>query len=61
MAKASAPLDVDKRAREKRQAREEDACALASGEKSAEQLRRENGHFAFPKVRVSLRGAKPLD
>jgi hypothetical protein len=34
---------------------------LAAGEKSREQLRRENGHFAFASVRVSLRGAKPLE
>jgi hypothetical protein len=33
--------------------------ALASGQKSRDELRRENGHFAFPGVRVSLRGAKP--
>jgi len=28
---------------------------------SQAQLRRENGVFAFPNVRVSLRGAKPLE
>ena len=49
------------RAREKQISREEDARALASGEKSREQLRRENGHFAFANVRVSPRGAKPLE
>lgn len=52
--------DPKKRAREKQRSREEDLRALASGEKSREQLRRENGIFAFPNVRISLRGAKPL-
>jgi len=61
MAKEPELLDPQDRAREKQQSREDDARALASGEKSAAQLRRENGHFAFPKVRVSLRGAKPLE
>jgi hypothetical protein len=49
------------RAREKKQSRDEDARALASGAKSLAELRRENGVFAFPNVRVSLRGAKPLE
>jgi len=61
MAKEDERLDPQGRAREKQQSREDDARALASGEKSAEQLRRENGHFAFPRVRISLRGAKPLE
>jgi hypothetical protein len=55
------PDDEAKRAREKQISRDEDARALASGEKSREQLRRENGHFVFASVRVSLRGAKPLE
>jgi hypothetical protein len=60
MADEAGKLDLGERAREKQRSREDDARALASGEKSREQLRRENGHFAFSKVRVSLRGAKPL-
>jgi hypothetical protein len=39
---------------------DEDVCALASGDKSREQLQRENSHFSFPNVRISLRGAKAL-
>jgi len=54
-------FDAQERAREKQASRDADARALASGEKSRDDLRRENGHFAFPKVRVSLRGAKPLE
>ena len=54
-------LAVEDRAREKQRSREEDARALASGEKSREDLRRENGHFVFPNVRVSARGSKPLE
>jgi hypothetical protein len=54
-------LDPAERAREKRNSREADARDLASGAKSRDELRRENGVFAFPKVRVSLRGAKPLE
>jgi hypothetical protein len=53
-------LDPQERAREKQRSRDEDARALSSGAKSKEQLRRENGHFAFNKARVSLLGAKPL-
>jgi hypothetical protein len=51
-------LDSAQRAAEKARAREEDQRALASGEKSAEQLRLENGAFAFPpsRVRLDLRG-----
>jgi hypothetical protein len=54
-------FDPKERAREKQRSREEDAQALASGAKTREQLRRENGHFVFPKVRISLRGTKPLE
>lgn len=42
------------RAREKAVSREADARALASGEKSREQLRVENGAFAFPPERIRL-------
>jgi hypothetical protein len=55
------PFDPDDRAREKQISREEDARALSSGAKSPAQVRRENGVFAFPNVRVSLRGAKSLE
>ena len=61
MGHESERLDPAERAREKYLSREEDARALVSGEKSRAQLRRENGLFAFPNVRVSLRGAKPLE
>jgi hypothetical protein len=61
MAEEPERLDPKERAREKQRSREEDAQALASGEKSREQLRRENGHFVFPNVRISARGAKPLE
>jgi hypothetical protein len=54
-------LDPKERALEKQRSRDEDVRALASGEKGRDELRRENGHFAFPNVRVSLRGAKPLE
>jgi hypothetical protein len=47
-------FDPDERAREKAASREADARALASGEKSREQLRVENGAFGFPRDRVRL-------
>jgi hypothetical protein len=46
------------RRREKQRAREADERALASGEKSAEQLRWENGHFARLGARVDYDGAR---
>jgi hypothetical protein len=61
MSKEPERFDPNDRAREKQHSRDEDARALASGERSRMQLRRENGHFAFKKVRVSLRGSKPLE
>lgn len=61
MAKEPERFDPKERAREKQRSREEDARALASGEKSPEQLQRENGHFSFPNARVTLRGTKPLE
>jgi hypothetical protein len=61
MAKVPERLDPKERAREKQLSREEDARALASGKKSAEELQRENGHFSFPNARISLRGSKPLE
>jgi len=54
-------LDPAERAREKQRYREADARALAAGAKTQAELRRENGVFAFPKVRVSMRGSKPLE
>jgi hypothetical protein len=61
MAKEPERFDPKERAREKQRSREEDARALASGEKSREELQRENGHFVFANVRISLRGSKPLE
>ncbi len=61
MAKEPERLDPAERAREKQRSREDDARALASGEKSCEELQHENGNFAFANVRVTLRGAKPLE
>jgi len=61
MIKQPERLDPKERAREKQFSRQEDARALASGEKSREELRRENGHFVFPNVRISARGSKPLE
>jgi hypothetical protein len=61
MAQDHERFDPAERAREKQISRDEDAKALASGAKSADQLRRENGVFVFPNVRVSLRGAKSLE
>ncbi len=61
MAKEIEHFDPKERAREKQRSREEDARALACREKSREQLQRENGHFVFPNVRISSRGAKPLE
>ena len=46
--------DPKKRAEEKRLSREEDARAIASGEKSREQLRRENGAFGFAPSEVRI-------
>lgn len=42
------------RAREKALSREADARALASGEKTREQLHAENSAFAFPPERVRI-------
>ena len=45
------PLSFADRAAEKQRAREADAAALASGELSAEELGRRNGHFALSGMR----------
>jgi hypothetical protein len=47
-------LKPDERARAKRASREADARALASGEKSREDIRRKNGRFVFPDAIVRL-------
>jgi hypothetical protein len=54
-------LNAADRAREKAASREVDARALASGEKSREQLRVENSAFGFPRgrVRVDFARVKP--
>jgi hypothetical protein len=54
-------FDPKERAREKQRSREEDARALASGARSREQLREENGLVLARNVRISLRGTKPLE
>lgn len=47
-------FDPEERAREKQASRDEDARALASGEKSREQLKKENSAFAFPRERLRI-------
>jgi len=47
-------FDPRQRALEKQASRDEDARALASGEKTVEQLRAENGAFAFPRDRIRI-------
>jgi hypothetical protein len=44
--------DPEQRAEEKRRSRAADASAVASGEKTRDDLRRENGSFAFPNARI---------
>ena len=61
MSKQPDHLEPIERAREKQESRDADDRALASGQKSRDDLRRENGHFVFRRVRISLRGAKPLE
>lgn len=45
---------MNDRAREKQASRDADEQALASGEKTREQLRIENGAFAFPRERIRI-------
>jgi hypothetical protein len=56
------PLDPAARAAEKQRSRDEDARALASGEKTAAQLRDENEVFAklAPMSRVDLTASRSL-
>jgi hypothetical protein len=48
------PFDPVARAAEKQASRDDDARAVASGEKSRAQLKVENGSFAFPRKRIRL-------
>ena len=52
--------DVAASAKEKRIARERDRQDLADGNKTRDDLRRENGAFAFPSVQLDLDSAKSL-
>lgn len=52
--------DQEERSREKRASRDQDERDLAEGRKTREQLRRENGAFAFPPRMVRIRfGREP--
>jgi hypothetical protein len=42
------------RAQEKQASREEDRRALENGEKSPDDIRQENAHFAFPRSRIDF-------
>ncbi len=53
-------LDIENRRQEKQDSRDADARALASGEKSREQLRRENGAFSGLNVEIDFDGAQSL-
>jgi hypothetical protein len=52
--------DPAERARQKQASRDQDARDLASGQKSREALRQENGCLASVRIRVSFAGAKSL-
>lgn len=45
-------FDPHERAREKAASRDEDARAIAAGEKSVEQVRRETASFAFARAKL---------
>jgi hypothetical protein len=49
--------DPAERAAAKQASRDADEQALESGEKTREQLRRENGHFSSLRLRVNMAGA----
>lgn len=53
-------FDPIARAAEKQRSREEDDLALERGEKTREELRQENGVFAFANVFIDLDGADDL-
>jgi hypothetical protein len=50
----------ERRKAEKQRSRDEDRLALESGQKSREQLQRENGLFSGMKVRVEFDKARAL-
>jgi hypothetical protein len=52
--------DVAARVSEKQASRDRDERALASGEVSVDELRRANGHFAFPDTELDLVNVKSL-
>jgi hypothetical protein len=52
--------DFVERVKEKQASRDADDKALAAGQKTREQLRYENSHFASLKFRIDLSGAKSL-
>ncbi len=53
-------FDPAARAEEKQRSREEDELALSRGEKTQDEMRRENGLFVFARVRIDLDGAESL-
>ena len=52
------PVVLQQRLERKRLAREADDRAFASGEKSAEQLNRENDHFGRLRIRIDCDSGK---
>ena len=52
--------DPAERAREKQASREQNEQEVLSGQKSREQIHRENAHFSTLKIRVNFAGAKSL-
>lgn len=48
----------ERRAREKKESRDQDAADLASGKKTQEDLRKENGIFALPDATINFNKAK---
>lgn len=53
-------FDPAARAEKKQRSREEDELALSRGEKTQDEMRRENGLFVFARVRIDLDGAESL-
>ena len=53
-------FDAAARAAEKARSRQDDEIALATGVKTREDLRRENGIFVFPDAQILLSKAKRL-
>jgi hypothetical protein len=47
-------FDPAERAREKQASRDQDAHDIATGVRTVEQVRRDNGAFAFPRERIRL-------